>query len=45
MSRAAGVRDERLLAAIARLPRAMFVPAELAAEAYSMSRSESVTGR
>ncbi len=33
-SRAAGVRDERLLAAIARLPRAAFVPDELTAGAY-----------
>jgi protein-L-isoaspartate(D-aspartate) O-methyltransferase len=33
-ARAAGVRDERLLAAIARLPRAVFVPAELALSAY-----------
>ncbi len=32
--RAAGVRDERLLASIARLPRALFVPSELAARAY-----------
>ena len=31
---AAGVRDERLLAAIGRLPRAVFVPSELAAGAY-----------
>jgi protein-L-isoaspartate(D-aspartate) O-methyltransferase len=30
----AGVRDERLLAAIARLPRAAFVPGELAARAH-----------
>jgi protein-L-isoaspartate(D-aspartate) O-methyltransferase len=33
-SRGAGVRDGRLLAAIARLPRATFVPGELAASAY-----------
>jgi len=33
-SRGAGVRDERLLAAIAQLPRALFVPPELAAHAY-----------
>jgi protein-L-isoaspartate(D-aspartate) O-methyltransferase len=33
-ARASGVRDERLLAAIAGLPRASFVPPELAAEAY-----------
>jgi protein-L-isoaspartate(D-aspartate) O-methyltransferase len=33
-SRAARVRDERLLAAIAKLPRALFVPSELAASAY-----------
>lgn len=33
-ARAAGVRDERLLAAIAALPRAAFVPPESAAEAY-----------
>jgi len=33
-ARAAGVRDERLLAAIAWLPRAVFVPGELAAGAY-----------
>ena len=33
-SRAAGVRDERLLAAMAELPRAVFVPVELVARAY-----------
>jgi protein-L-isoaspartate(D-aspartate) O-methyltransferase len=33
-SRAAGVRDQRVLAAIAGLPRAVFVPADLAADAY-----------
>jgi protein-L-isoaspartate O-methyltransferase len=33
-ARAAGVRDTRLLAAIATLPRASFVPTELAAGAY-----------
>jgi protein-L-isoaspartate(D-aspartate) O-methyltransferase len=33
-ARAAGVRDDRLLAAIAELPRGIFVPAELAASAY-----------
>jgi protein-L-isoaspartate(D-aspartate) O-methyltransferase len=33
-ARAAGVRDRRLLAAIATLPRASFVPTELAADAY-----------
>ena len=33
-ARAAGVRDERLLAAIAALPRASFVPPDSAAEAY-----------
>jgi protein-L-isoaspartate(D-aspartate) O-methyltransferase len=33
-SRAVGVRDERLLAAIARLPRAVFVPREFTAGAY-----------
>ena len=33
-SRAVGVRDERVLAAIAKLPRALFVPYELAAGAY-----------
>jgi protein-L-isoaspartate(D-aspartate) O-methyltransferase len=33
-ARAAGVRDERLLAAIAALPRTSFVPLESAAEAY-----------
>jgi protein-L-isoaspartate(D-aspartate) O-methyltransferase len=33
-ARAAGVLDERLLAVMARLPRAEFVPAELAAQAY-----------
>ena len=33
-SRATGVRDERLLAAIAQLPRAVFVPVELSASAY-----------
>ena len=32
--RAAGVRDERQLAAIGRLPRALFVPRELSAGAY-----------
>jgi protein-L-isoaspartate(D-aspartate) O-methyltransferase len=34
VSRGAGVRDRRLLAAIARLPRAGFLPGELAASAY-----------
>ncbi len=33
-ARAAGVRDERLLAAIERLPRAAFVPDEFAGSAY-----------
>jgi protein-L-isoaspartate(D-aspartate) O-methyltransferase len=33
-ARTAGVRDERLLAVMARLPRAAFVPTELAAQAY-----------
>jgi protein-L-isoaspartate(D-aspartate) O-methyltransferase len=33
-ARAVGVRDERVLAAIAELPRAAFVPPGLAAEAY-----------
>jgi len=33
-ARAAGVRDERLLAAMAKLPRAVFVPDELAGSAY-----------
>jgi len=33
-SRAADVRDQRVLAAMARLPRALFVPADLAADAY-----------
>ena len=33
-SRAAGVRDERVLAAIAGLPRAVFVPGDVAAKAY-----------
>jgi protein-L-isoaspartate(D-aspartate) O-methyltransferase len=33
-SRAAGVRDERVLAAIAGLPRAAFVPGDVAAKAY-----------
>jgi protein-L-isoaspartate(D-aspartate) O-methyltransferase len=33
-SRATGVRDERLLAAMAKLPRAVFVPDELAGRAY-----------
>lgn len=33
-ARAAGVRDERLLAAMATLPRASFVPPEFASEAY-----------
>lgn len=32
--RAAGIRDERVLEAIARVPRAEFVPAEAAADAY-----------
>ena len=31
---AAGVRDERVLAAVARLPRAVFVPGDLAGDAY-----------
>ncbi|MGZ6587311.1 MAG: protein-L-isoaspartate O-methyltransferase family protein [Solirubrobacteraceae bacterium] len=33
-ARAAGVREERLLAAISRLARAVFVPRELSADAY-----------
>jgi protein-L-isoaspartate(D-aspartate) O-methyltransferase len=33
-SRAAGVRDQRVLAAIARLPRVAFVPGDLAASAH-----------
>lgn len=33
-ARATGVRDERLLAVMARLPRAAFVPTELASQAY-----------
>jgi protein-L-isoaspartate(D-aspartate) O-methyltransferase len=33
-ARAAGVRDERLLAVMARLPRAAFVPTQLVAQAY-----------
>jgi protein-L-isoaspartate(D-aspartate) O-methyltransferase len=33
-ARARGVRDERVLGAIGRVPRALFVPPEVAAEAY-----------
>jgi protein-L-isoaspartate(D-aspartate) O-methyltransferase len=33
-SRVADVRDQRVLAAMARLPRALFVPGDLAADAY-----------
>jgi len=43
-SRAAGVRDERLLAAIAELPRALFVPGKLAASAY-LDEPVSITHR
>ena len=44
-ARAAGIADERVLAAISATPRAGFVPGDYVAAAYATSPSRSGTGR